>query len=110
MVRRGFSPRPMRPTRRDSVTRYWEWAKQMAAYGVMIFIMGLLLWSGKAVDEFVYAMIVCGINIATLYTANCKSLAPETRGALSRLSFTAHRLRARDAAKTLQSEARARPA
>ena len=80
----------------DSETEHFlgmcrEWAILMGLYSVGLGVIGVLLTTGLARDESVYATFVCGINMFKMYRNNCGREAPIVSGNLSRLFFSARR-------------------
>lgn len=73
---------------------YAEWWFQMGTYCVGVGLLGALLNLGLAVDEPIYAIAVCIINMATIYRQNCSLLAPQTQGGLGRLFYAGRRWQA----------------
>jgi hypothetical protein len=63
----------------------------MGLYSVGLGVIGVLLTTGLARDESVYATFVCGINMFKMYRNYCGREAPIVSGNLSRLFFSARR-------------------
>ncbi len=59
----------------------------MGAYSLVIGTIGILLHTGWAKDEAVYALIVCLPNFAKIYRNNCRAKSPMIQGSLCRLFF-----------------------
>jgi hypothetical protein len=63
----------------------------MGAYSVSMFAIGVLLMTGLAHDETIFAVLVIVINVAKMYRLNCVETAPQVRGSLSRDILTLRR-------------------
>ena len=75
-----------------------EWWVLMGAYSLSMIAIGILLMTGVAHDETIFAVLVIVINVAKMYRLNCVENAPQVRGCLSRDILTlrrADKLRAR---------------
>jgi serine/threonine protein kinase len=68
-----------------------EWWVLMGAYSVSMFAIGVLLMTGLAHDETIFAVLVIVINVAKMYRLNCVETAPQVRGSLSRDILTLRR-------------------
>lgn len=72
---------------------YSEWWILIFVYAAAVLIVGALLGSGFAEDEFIYAITVAvAINILNMYRKNCGKLAPFVRGNLTRLFYSLRRI------------------
>jgi hypothetical protein len=76
---------------------YKEWWILMGAYSVSLGVIGILLRIGVAQDAFIYAGMVCIINVFKLYRINAGSEAPYISGHLARLMFSLRRWARRQA-------------
>lgn len=75
-----------------------EWWVLMGGYSLAMIAIGILLITGLAHDEAIFAVCVIVINVAKMYRLNCVENAPQVRGSLSRDILTLRRaeeLRAR---------------
>jgi serine/threonine protein kinase len=68
-----------------------EWWVLMGAYSLSMIAIGLLLLTGVAHDEAIFAVCVVAINVAKMYRLNCVETAPQVRGSLSRDILTLRR-------------------
>jgi serine/threonine protein kinase len=68
-----------------------EWWLLMGCYSLAMIAIGLLLTTGKAEDEKVFAVLAIVANIVKLYRTNCVETAPQVRGCLSRAFLTLRR-------------------
>ena len=71
--------------------QFEEWWRLMGAYSLSLILVGVLLLTGDAHDEKVYAGLVVAINVFKMYRLNCVKLAPRVRGNLLRDIFTIER-------------------
>ena len=68
-----------------------EWWVLMGGYSLAMFTIGVLLLTGVAHDEAIFAFCVIVINVAKMYRLNCVETAPQVRGSLSRDILTLRR-------------------
>jgi serine/threonine protein kinase len=68
-----------------------EWWVLMGAYSLSMMAIGVLLLTGVAHDEAIFAVCVIAINVAKMYRLNCVETAPQVRGSLSRDILTLRR-------------------
>jgi serine/threonine protein kinase len=68
-----------------------EWWVLMGAYSLAMIVIGILLMTGLAHDETIFAVLVIVINVAKMYRLNCVETAPQVRGCLSRDILTLRR-------------------
>jgi hypothetical protein len=68
-----------------------EWWVLMGGYSLAMIVIGILLLTGIAHDEAIFAVCVIVINVAKMYRLNCVETAPQVRGSLSRDLLTLRR-------------------
>lgn len=68
-----------------------EWWVLMGGYSLAMITIGVLLLTGVAHDDAIFAVCVIVINVAKMYRLNCVETAPQVRGCLSRDILTLRR-------------------
>jgi serine/threonine protein kinase len=77
-----------------------EWAKSSAFYSVVVWAIGLLIYTQHLEDEWLYALGVAAINIGLFYIIKCGLGGGKMRIAMHRAIFAAGRLAARGRPRT----------
>jgi serine/threonine protein kinase len=90
---------------RHSIDAFSEWWKLMAAYGVVITTLGVLVELGLAHDLVLYSLVVIAVNMIKLYRSNSGKLAPGVRATLSRAFVCGERLQALERRRATAAQA-----